>query len=207
MATRTRNRTSRLAVLDSSVRRPASTSSTGRSRSPLLRRAVVIGLVVAVAGADHDLLPGVFGRPAPRRAEHRGRGDEAVRGRCEPRRAPVPRRLQLVRRPRHRQEREQAAQGRGRAAAPAVRDGADGAERERDAQAAAPLRARPELPEGLPSGERERGRPRRRRRAGARHRVRGHEPGRARQRSRRDDRRARRQGDARRERPRAASRS
>ena len=46
MATRTRNRTSRLAVLDSSVRRPASTSSTGRSRSPLLRRAVVIGLVV-----------------------------------------------------------------------------------------------------------------------------------------------------------------
>ena len=46
MATRTRNRISRLAVLDSSVRRPASTSSTGRSRPPLLRRAVVIGLVV-----------------------------------------------------------------------------------------------------------------------------------------------------------------
>jgi rod shape-determining protein MreC len=46
VATRTRNRTSRLAVLDSSVRRPASTSATGRSRSPLLRRAVVIGLVV-----------------------------------------------------------------------------------------------------------------------------------------------------------------
>ena len=46
MATRTRNRTSRLAVLDSSVRRPASTSPTGRSRSPLLRRAVVVGLVL-----------------------------------------------------------------------------------------------------------------------------------------------------------------
>ena len=46
MATRTRNRTSRLAVLDSSVRRPTSTSPTGRSRSPLLRRAVVVGLVV-----------------------------------------------------------------------------------------------------------------------------------------------------------------
>jgi rod shape-determining protein MreC len=35
-----------LAVLDSSVRRSASTSSTGRSRSPLLRRAVVIGLAL-----------------------------------------------------------------------------------------------------------------------------------------------------------------
>jgi rod shape-determining protein MreC len=35
-----------LAVLDSSVRRPASTSATGRSRSPLLRRAVVVGLVI-----------------------------------------------------------------------------------------------------------------------------------------------------------------
>jgi rod shape-determining protein MreC len=46
VATRTRNRTSRLAVLDSSVRRSASTSPTGRSRSPLLRRAVVVGLVV-----------------------------------------------------------------------------------------------------------------------------------------------------------------
>jgi len=46
VATRTRNRTSRLAVLDSSVRRPTSTSPTGRSRSPLLRRAVVVGLVV-----------------------------------------------------------------------------------------------------------------------------------------------------------------
>ena len=46
MATRTRNRTSRLAVLDSSVRRPTSTSPTGRSRSPLRRRAVVVGLVV-----------------------------------------------------------------------------------------------------------------------------------------------------------------
>ena len=46
MATRTRNRTSRLAVLDSSVRRPTSTSPTARSRSPLLRRAVVVGLVV-----------------------------------------------------------------------------------------------------------------------------------------------------------------
>ena len=46
MATRTRNRTSRLAVLDSSVRRPTSTSPTGRSRSPLLRRAVVVALVV-----------------------------------------------------------------------------------------------------------------------------------------------------------------
>jgi rod shape-determining protein MreC len=46
VATRTRNRTSRLAVLDSSVRRPASTSPKGRSRSPLLRRAVVTGLAV-----------------------------------------------------------------------------------------------------------------------------------------------------------------
>ncbi len=46
MATRTRKRTARLAVLDSSVRRPASTSSTGRSRSPLRRRAVVLALVV-----------------------------------------------------------------------------------------------------------------------------------------------------------------
>jgi len=46
VATPTRNRTSRLAVLDSSVRRPASTSPTGRSRSPLLRRAVVVGLVL-----------------------------------------------------------------------------------------------------------------------------------------------------------------
>ena len=46
MATRTRNRTSRLAVLDSSVRRPTSTSPTARSRSPLLRRAVVVSLVV-----------------------------------------------------------------------------------------------------------------------------------------------------------------
>ena len=46
MATRTRNRTSRLAVLDSSVRRSASTSPTGRSRSPLLRRAVVVGLAL-----------------------------------------------------------------------------------------------------------------------------------------------------------------
>ena len=46
MATRTRNRSSRLAVLDSSVRRPTSTSPTGRNRSPLRRRAVVIVLVV-----------------------------------------------------------------------------------------------------------------------------------------------------------------
>jgi rod shape-determining protein MreC len=46
VATRTRNRTSRLAVLDSSVRRSASTSPTVRSRSPLRRRAVVVGLVV-----------------------------------------------------------------------------------------------------------------------------------------------------------------
>jgi rod shape-determining protein MreC len=35
-----------LAVLDSSVRRPTSTSPTGRSRSPLRRRIVVLGLVV-----------------------------------------------------------------------------------------------------------------------------------------------------------------
>ena len=47
MATRTRNRISRLAVLDSSVRRPTSTSPTARSRSPLRRRVVVIGLVLA----------------------------------------------------------------------------------------------------------------------------------------------------------------
>jgi rod shape-determining protein MreC len=46
VATRIRNRTSRLAVLDSSVRRPASSSPTARSRSPLRRRAVVVGLVV-----------------------------------------------------------------------------------------------------------------------------------------------------------------
>jgi rod shape-determining protein MreC len=46
VATRIRNRTSRLAVLDSSVQRPTSTSPTARSRSPLLRRAVVVGLVV-----------------------------------------------------------------------------------------------------------------------------------------------------------------
>jgi rod shape-determining protein MreC len=46
VATRTRNRTSRLAVLDSSVRRPTSASPTARSRSPLRRRAVVLGLVV-----------------------------------------------------------------------------------------------------------------------------------------------------------------
>lgn len=46
MATRIRNRTSRLAVLDSSVRRAGSTSPTGRSRSPLRRRIVVVGLVV-----------------------------------------------------------------------------------------------------------------------------------------------------------------
>jgi rod shape-determining protein MreC len=46
VATRTRNRISRLAVLDSSVRRPTSTSPTARSRSPLRRRAVVIGLVL-----------------------------------------------------------------------------------------------------------------------------------------------------------------
>ena len=46
MATRTRNRTSRLAVLDSSVRRPTSSSPKGRSRNPLVRRAVVVTLVV-----------------------------------------------------------------------------------------------------------------------------------------------------------------
>jgi len=46
VATRTRNRTSRLAVLDSSSQRPASSSLTSRSRSPLRRRAVVVGLVV-----------------------------------------------------------------------------------------------------------------------------------------------------------------
>jgi rod shape-determining protein MreC len=46
VATRIRNRTSRLAVLDSAVRRPASSSPTARSRSPLRRRGVVVGLVV-----------------------------------------------------------------------------------------------------------------------------------------------------------------
>jgi rod shape-determining protein MreC len=46
VATRTRKRSARLAVLDSSVRRPTSTSPTGRSRFPLRRRAVVVGLVV-----------------------------------------------------------------------------------------------------------------------------------------------------------------
>jgi rod shape-determining protein MreC len=46
VATRTRNRTSRLAVLDSSLRRPTSSSLTGRSRSPLRRRAVIVALVV-----------------------------------------------------------------------------------------------------------------------------------------------------------------
>jgi rod shape-determining protein MreC len=46
VATRTRNRTSRLAVLDTSVRRPASSSLTSRSRSPLRRRIVVVGLAV-----------------------------------------------------------------------------------------------------------------------------------------------------------------
>ena len=87
MATRTRNRTSRLAVLDSSVRRPASTSSTARSRSPLLRRAVVIGLVVLSLALITVSFRETSGGPAPRRAERRGRGDEAVRGRREPRRA------------------------------------------------------------------------------------------------------------------------
>jgi rod shape-determining protein MreC len=46
VATRTRNRTSRLAVLDTSVRRPASSPLTSRSRSPLRRRFVVVGLAV-----------------------------------------------------------------------------------------------------------------------------------------------------------------
>jgi len=46
VATRTRNRTRRLAVLDSSAQRPVSSPLTSRSRSPLKRRAVVVGLVV-----------------------------------------------------------------------------------------------------------------------------------------------------------------
>ena len=46
MATRTRNRTPRLAVLDSPSQRPAASSLTSRSRSPYKRRAVVVGLVV-----------------------------------------------------------------------------------------------------------------------------------------------------------------
>ena len=46
MATRTRNRTSRLAVLDSSVRRSASSPYTSRSGSALKRRIVVVTLVV-----------------------------------------------------------------------------------------------------------------------------------------------------------------
>ena len=46
MATRTRNRTSRLAVLDTSVRRPTSSPLTSRSRSPYRRRIVVVGLAV-----------------------------------------------------------------------------------------------------------------------------------------------------------------
>jgi rod shape-determining protein MreC len=44
VATRTRNRTSRLAVLES--QRPASSSLTSRSRSPYRRRIVVVGLAV-----------------------------------------------------------------------------------------------------------------------------------------------------------------
>jgi len=46
VATRTRNRSSRLAVLDTSVRRPASSPLTSRSRSPYRRRIVVVGLAV-----------------------------------------------------------------------------------------------------------------------------------------------------------------
>ena len=42
----TRNRTPRLAVLDSSVRRSASSPFTSRSGSPLKRRIVVVSLVV-----------------------------------------------------------------------------------------------------------------------------------------------------------------
>jgi rod shape-determining protein MreC len=45
VATRTRNRTRRLAVLDAPAQRPAPSPLTSRSRSPLRRRAVVIGLV------------------------------------------------------------------------------------------------------------------------------------------------------------------
>jgi rod shape-determining protein MreC len=46
VATRTRNRTRGLAVLDSSVRRKPSSPLTSRSRSPFKRRAVVVGLAV-----------------------------------------------------------------------------------------------------------------------------------------------------------------
>jgi rod shape-determining protein MreC len=46
VATRTRNRTRGLAVLDSSVRRPSSSPLTSRSRSPFKRRVVVVVLVV-----------------------------------------------------------------------------------------------------------------------------------------------------------------
>ena len=110
MATRTRKPDTRLAVLDSSVRRPASTSATGRSsRSPLLRRAVVIGLVVLSLVLITISFRESSSGPVHRRAEHRRRGHEAVRGRREPRRPAVPRRLQLVRRPRHGAKREQAS--------------------------------------------------------------------------------------------------
>ena len=196
MATRTRNRTRGLAVLDSSVRRKPSSPFTSRSRSPFKRRAVVVGLAVLslalitasfretsgghVHGAQNVVASAM--RPFEVAADRVARPfrdaygwfDGLVTARSE--------NTEAEERPARR--------------APALRRRAVRAERERDAPEAPRLPARAALPEGLPRRQRQRGRARADGRAAADHGLRRHEPGRPRGRSRRHGRRPRRQGHA-----------
>ena len=157
MATRTRNRISRLAVLDSSVRRPASTSPTARSRSPLRRRAVVVGLLVLVSLAlitvsfretSDGPLHGVQNAGAAVMKPFEVAADRIAR----PFRDAYNWFDGLI----HDALREPAAEERGARAAPAVRDREVGGERQRRVAAVARLRARPRLPEGLQGRQRDR---------------------------------------------------
>ena len=100
-----RNRNVRVAVLGSSVQRAAPSGHSSTRSSPLKRRFVVVGLVLALAGPVHRLVP--LDRARPGRGLRR-LGAAAVRDRRQPRRAALPRRGELDERPLRRQVAEPA---------------------------------------------------------------------------------------------------
>src|SRR5439155_16660870 len=103
----------------------------------------------ALARSDHDLVPLERARLSP---ELRRLRAAALRGGREPGRAAVPRRGKLDTGPLQCEGGQPPVDARGRAVAPAGEPGAGGAERERDAPQAPPLRGLVALPPGLPPG-------------------------------------------------------